>query len=361
MTDEEPFYRRYTPRSLNKDTLSGIATCVVQHKHFAEALDRALTQIQMGSSDRILVIQGPSGVGKSTLSKAIHLLAENQAEQSTSINPPIRVEAPAAVGSTYGFRTLYTRILRSLHDPLPDAKKDPAEARRELRERPGRRVSQSTAELGEYVAEMLYRRKPCAVIIDEAQHLADTSGARQRRRHMDVLKSQNSAFPGHLLLVGTHDIESILYINGQFTRRFKIIDFLPYEPDSAGMQDFFSAFCAICKHTRLPISVGTEAAHYLFEYSIGSVGVLSDWIIEAGIEARRSNDSRIHLNHFESTQMSDVARERLLFEQAKYGSALRRRKQRLNKYRQKIENEHDRTITKPGKRRSNNRDRAGSQ
>jgi ABC-type uncharacterized transport system fused permease/ATPase subunit len=147
--------------------------CLIEHPHLQKVLDHIVQTIcppGEGASRRrpgtMALVIGPSRVGKTTLirllEERLRASAKSQMERDASFIPFASITAAGPQASRFDWRTYYRAILRGLQDPFVDGKI----AR--IRER----------ELREAMETALLQRRPIALIVDEAHHLAKTSSGR---------------------------------------------------------------------------------------------------------------------------------------------------------------------------------------
>src|SRR5258708_34176613 len=144
--------------------------CLISHSRLQEALEAILQEIcppGEGASTRrpgtMVLVIGPSRVGKTTL---IRLLEERlrAASQALMVSDPsfipfASILAAGAGTNRFEWTEYYRAVLRALQDPFVD----------------GKVARIRTKELREAMETALKERKPLAVIVDEAHHLAEAA------------------------------------------------------------------------------------------------------------------------------------------------------------------------------------------
>jgi hypothetical protein len=229
-------------------------------------------------------VTGPTGVGKSTLIK----IFQGQVEQGQidylrsdpGCVPVVVVEAPAPETSVFGWKDFYVRIMEGLGEPLIGSKISVGALNGPTR--PDlRHPSLSTAELRRVAEKCLCHRKTAVLVIDEAQHILRAGSGRKLLDSLETLKSFASYGTVFVVLFGTYDITNSLELNGQLGRRTAIFDFANYHRESN-----FRGFLVALKgfQDRLPLITRPDLlsrADYLFETSLGLVGVLKNHLERA--------------------------------------------------------------------------------
>lgn len=91
------------------------------HPKLQNALDKAYSLVMGQAGPDILIITGPSGVGKTTLLKRLEeMILEDHAEQmqiEKDFMPVIRVDACAPLQKKFKWSDFYTRLLLKMDEP----------------------------------------------------------------------------------------------------------------------------------------------------------------------------------------------------------------------------------------------------
>jgi len=203
MADEEPeFFDRallLQPLAVRQEYFE--QHCLVEHPRLLEALDAILEAVCApgeGASSRrpgtMILVIGPARVGKTTL---IHLLEERllayakaQMQRDPHFIPFASITAPEPGSGRFDWIDFYKLVLRQLGNPFVDSPTHPIRTR-QMRE----------------ATEVAYlERKPLAIIVDEAHHLAKVRSGRRLQDHLDHLKHfENLSGVSHIL-VGTYEM-----------------------------------------------------------------------------------------------------------------------------------------------------------
>jgi hypothetical protein len=277
--------------------------CLIEHPRLRTALDHMLQTVcppgdgaTMRRPGTMVLVIGPPRVGKTTLIRLLEerLLAQTkgQMERDPSFIPFASITTAGPDASRFDWRTYYRAVLRGLHDPFADGKV----AR--IRER----------ELREAVESALLHRKPLAVIVDEAHHLAKTSSGRQLQDNLDQLKYfENMTGVSHLL-VGTYDLRPFRKVNAQLACRSVDVHFPRYDAvrdDDA--QVFRSILWALQR--QLPVEKEprlVEHWEFLYARSIGCVGLVKLHLNRALNAALTEGAKTVTLTHLRKTAMPEA-------------------------------------------------------
>lgn len=277
--------------------------CLIEHPHLTRVLDQIVQTIcppGEGASTRrpgtMALVIGPSRVGKTTLIRLLEerLLerAKSQMERDASFIPFASITAAGPNASHFDWRTYYRAILRGLADPFVDGKI----AR--IRER----------ELREAMETALLQRRPIALIVDEAHHLAKTSQGRYLQDQLDHLKYFENLTGVSHLLVGTYDLRPFRKINAQLACRSVDIHFPRYDAaHEKEAQAFRSVLWALQR--QLPVEQEPELLdhwEFLYARSIGCVGLVKLHLNRALALALTEKKKTVTISHLRKTALPEA-------------------------------------------------------
>jgi energy-coupling factor transporter ATP-binding protein EcfA2 len=290
----------------------------VAHPRLIEARDELVEAIQNSEPNSLVFVFGPTGVGKTTLRLKTEqiLIGEMRAdlEQDRGRLAVVSVEAVAPESGTFCWRDHFRRLLQALDEPLIECKRDSSVGLVSLRS-PAR--PKPTA--GDYrhgVEQALRFRRPAAVMIDEAQHLAKISSGRRLLDQLDVIKSIANGTRTVHVLYGTYDLLAFRNLNGQLSRRSVDIHFPRYRAQSPRDRE---AFIKVLNSfaQQLPLPEPPDLANdweFLYERSLGCVGVLKQWLVRALSAVLRSGETRLSRRNLESHALSVSQIDKILSE-----------------------------------------------
>jgi AAA domain len=277
--------------------------CLIEHPRLREALDHILQTVcppgdgaTMRRPGTMVLVIGPPRVGKTTLIRLLEerllVQAIGQMERNPGFIPFASITTAGPDASRFDWRTYYRAVLRGLHDPFVDGKI----AR--IRER----------ELREAMESALLHRRPIAVIVDEAHHLAKTSSGRHLQDNLDQLKYFENLTGVSHLLVGTYDLRPFRKVNAQLACRSVDVHFSRYDAardDDA--QVFRSVLWALQR--QLPVEQEPQLVdqwEFLYARSIGCIGLIKMHLNRALNMALAEGKKTVTLTHLRKTAMPEA-------------------------------------------------------
>lgn len=189
-----------------------------------------------GSSADLILVCGPTGVGKSTLG---HFLVEEELKRQTGemennpgFMPAIRVEAPASGEKEFSWRLFYQRILHELEGEL-DAPRtaygvDP-ETGKVVRPR-GNNTNRLSG-MRTAVERSLRNRGTRFIVVDEAAHIINQCPPARLAQQLNTLKSLSNEYGVQWVLLGSYDLFDLMSLSGQLARRAHVVHFSRYRHD----------------------------------------------------------------------------------------------------------------------------------
>ena len=262
----------------------------------------------------IIEVVGPTGIGKTTLVKKVHErlldLYASAMKENPGFIPVVRVEAPSPDGGSFHWGDFYKRFLRAAQEPMIENKA------LKFIDEPIDRKSSTFAELRWSMEQCIRQRGIKVVIIDEAQHLCKVSNARRLQDQMDLIKSLSSLTGVQFFMVGTYELLSLLNQNGQLARRTRCIHFRRYNFQKPNDQQALSTLLRMFEK-RLPVQadgVLTSNIEFIYEHSLGCIGILKDWLKQAC--GRVVDSKRVALTpaDLEATKLSEESLMQILTE-----------------------------------------------
>ena len=292
---------------------------IVHHKNLDVALEETMRYIRSLVDERIILVCGPSGVGKQELVNGVkQQIIETvgiDSNQTTDCIPIVEVEAIAPVEGSFDFPSLWISTLNEMSEPMMDHKMLPTEA--EGCDDKGNRIIKSEVKKADYekiLINTLKHRHVKVMIINEAHHMLMVATAKKANWSVNVLKSLASCRVP-IILVGTYELLNYLELESEYIdqsiRRTKIVNFPRYYRGAEGLKHFGTAAKALILN--MPFeetdpNIISKNIEYVFEYSLGRIGALKIWMMDAFSYALDNNAKLFTREHLEATRLSGYLR-----------------------------------------------------
>jgi len=280
-------------------------TYTVAHPALKQADQAVWNALREPAGAALIFVVGPTGVGKTTLlmqiEKRLIDLATTAGDRSTSRVPTLKLDAVSPALTQFKWGDYYQRALLLLQEPhveyaLDDRRQVPVLVRQTIEQNPlpwkGRT---DTAALRLIFEQALKHRKPYAVLIDEAEHIAKAARGSKLLDQLDHLKSLAIMSQVVHVLVGTYDLMIFRNLSAQLSRRSIDVHFSRYQAtNEADVRAFKSVLWSFQRN--LPLEEEPDLLQhwkYCYERTIGCVGVLKDWLTRALAQALERGEKTI--------------------------------------------------------------------
>lgn len=282
------------PHGFSRDLLSQppetrlryFETKVVAHQRLKEVHASLRHALCYPAGVSLILVVGPTGVGKTTLRRRIErqLLEDAQASPTYSPGhiPVVGLEVAAPDGRNFNWKDYYTRALLALDEPFI-ADKITYEVCDMHRDEHGRLVlgrSLTIPDLRRALEKTLLYRQPRAFIVDEAQHFRKMASGRRLLDQMDNLKSLAGMTNTVHVLVGTYELLGLTNLSAQLSRRSLELHFPRYHANKAeDLKEFRKLLRTLQKHLPLIEEPDLEShADEFYERCLGCAGMLKTWL-----------------------------------------------------------------------------------
>lgn len=292
------------------------ADCLVHHRNLDETVNTVMRYIESPESENLIVVCGPSGVGKKEFIREITSKL-GQAEDYSTINigniPVVNVEARAPEEGSFKFSSLWMDALKIMNEPMLNQKISYRDVEKEGENGQKTIVSRIIKADYQYILHSAFgHRHVKAFIINEAQHMCRVATDKKANWSLDVIKSLANESETAVVLVGTYDLLNIINASANFVdqihQRAHIIDFARYhEYDPEEVQYFGKTAKKLINNMpfkEIDDRFADKNWRYLYMYSLGRIGTLKRWFLRAYSYAIEQQAKSLTKDHLDKTRNS---------------------------------------------------------
>lgn len=283
----------------------------VGHPQLKEASDTLGSAINDATPGSLILVCGPSGVGKTTLRLRTEQRITTEMLKELESDPGrfavVGIEAIPPDHGNFNWKEFYKRLLRKLDEPCIDHKiKQTTNNKSDTQRHINTGHTAAAPELRRVAEDVLEHRRPSAILIDEAQHLAKMSSGRKLQDQLDSIKSLANVTEIPIVLIGTYELLAFRNLSAQLSRRSVDVHFRRYRAEQGDeTKAFKSVLWSFQNH--LPLAEQPDLVadwDYFYERSVGCIGVLKEWITKALRKALRDGGKTLTRKHLEKSALS---------------------------------------------------------
>jgi len=294
------------------EKLAYFTNCTVVHRRLKQAYDEFLDAVNNPGGASLILLFGPTGVGKTTLLHQVVrvLFEQNQASMllDSAHIPVATVEARSPDLGCFDWKDYYKSVLIALSEPFADYKVRTGSSRVY-----GNGIKQVTVKLKPTLADLradvehiIKQRKLRIFLVDEAQRLTKIASGKRQQDQMDAIQSMASFTGTRHGLFGTYELLQFRNLSGQLSRRSVDIHFQRYQTENLeDITDFKRVLKSFSNAMPLRETPDLEKHwEYLYERSIGCVGIVKDWLTQAYRKALSDSSTNLkdsYLNDYAPT------------------------------------------------------------
>lgn len=259
----------------------------IGHPSLMDAHESVLSMLRGKAGPEILIVTGPSGVGKSTLLEKLEetLLAENaeQMQLENDFLPVIRLDANAPHQKNFSWKDFYTRLLMKMDETSVQYKLPFGYSMYDLIDMPRDLITRKATSdaLQRCVENCLHYRKTRVLLIDEASVMLLKSKGTQPMHLFEAIKSLSINSGAKIVLVGTYQLLEIMEQSAQLIRRSRVVHMARY---SNGFKEDREIFANILRsfQAQMPIKNPPDLVKHVEAFYLkcaGCVGILHSLLL----------------------------------------------------------------------------------
>lgn len=271
----------------NDDRLGYFKEQLFAHPKLQNALDKAYSLVTGQAGPDILIVTGPSGVGKTTLLKRLEaMILEDHAAQmeiEKDFMPVIRIDACAPLQKNFKWSDFYTRMLLRMDEHTVQYKLPFGYSMYDLIDSPRDLISKkATPEALQRCAEnCMHYRKTKVLLIDEASVML-LKGKDSSPDHLfELIKTLSINSGAQIVLCGTYRLLEILEQSPQLIRRSRIVHMERYSNGSKVDKQVFANILRSFEK-KLPMENAPELVKHADTFylkCVGCIGILHDLLV----------------------------------------------------------------------------------
>lgn len=278
--------------SWTDQAMTDIKSQCIQHRNYRKALSEATATLLAADPGEVVVITGPSRVGKSRVASELsRLLIGNEDRLAPGTMPIVSVQANnCSVNGSFSTKSFTLRCLNAVQHPFYGVR--PEDVWDAARLRLLDRTAEST--LRPAFEKALINRKTVYLIIDEAHHIQYGRNGAAATAILDSWKCLAGETHVVLILVGAYPLLDVLRLSPHLLGRKLQVHFPRYLLNEDDLLVFEQILDAYSRIIRLPPGIRSlrDWNAWLYEDTFGCIGLLSSWL-RSGLAKAKSDGSDV--------------------------------------------------------------------
>lgn len=261
---------------------------LIMHRRFEEAFKKLHELIAGAAAGQLILVSGPTNVGKTTLVRAMDLCFIASAQQKgNQLWGSAYIRLPSPVLARFDHGATYRRILTAFEELLIEKKIVYPDIRDGMvpRQTVNRGRGPTHEALWGALVKRLRNGHP-AVYLDEAGDLAQALKFPSLREAINKFKELADVGGSCVVLIGGPEIAPISWDSGQIATRVETVEMNPYYPHIDEDRTTFCALLLVVENNLgdgciVPSTLNTTNAVYLMEKVRGAFGIALKIVIKA--------------------------------------------------------------------------------
>lgn len=269
-----------------------------QHPRYVEAVRSAAALITFSGSGSVVAMVGPPRAGKSTAGRAA--AREVYPHSSPDTIPFVVVDCSRTDAGYMSMRYLTLDLLAQLGHPFY------GDLEHSLR----LKLTETNARL--QLRRAIEYRQTKLLLIDEAHHLLRVKDRSGREAALESLKCLGNETGALVFLIGGYELLRECFCSAHMNGRLSVLHFPRYGTSAADASCFDRILASY--DVLLPWAKGhslLEMRDFVYEGSLGSCGLIGNWVLLALARMSSSRSKRLRMEHFNASryqqQLAEIA------------------------------------------------------
>lgn len=270
----------------------------IDHREYRKAREALLTYATFAEPGSIILLVGPSRVGKTRVARRVSSLLVDDGDPAYRFSA--WAEAVNPDRGRFSLKHLTLRLLTQMDHPIY-RETDLHEVGKTYI--PRRDATEPRLRLA--LEQAMQARKTRYLFLDEAHHVVQTNSPVHARNYLDSLKSLGNSTGVTSIWISGYPIFEQGFSNTHLNGRIRIIHMRRYSDSTEDMDEFCAVLEAL--EAELPVKLGgslLSAAWQIRKSTAGCIGATMAWSQAALSEMVLAGDRHLKLSHFQSSRYS---------------------------------------------------------